>query len=147
MTVSVSSFRTSFSEFEDPSVYGDSDIEFWLQYGLLLLNPVRWGNVLDLGIQLFIAHNLVLEQQAKTTSKRGAVPGLNSGVIASKSVDKVSISYDTNSAMEKDAGQWNLTIYGSRYFKLMRMFGAGPIQVGIGFGGATAWPGVIPPNF
>ena len=147
MTVTVASFRTSFTEFSNATTFTDPDIQFWLNYALLLLNANRWKAMLDLGLQLFIAHNLVLEQQAKTAAANGAPSGLSSGTISAKSVDKVSISYDTNSAQEKDAGQWNLTIYGTRYYRLMRMFGAGPIQVGVGYSGVTAWPGVLPSNF
>ena len=134
MTVTVDSFRANFCEFSDVNAYRDDDIAFWLMYANLLLNANRWASLLDLGLQLFVAHNLVLERQAKTASLNGAPPGLATGIISAKSVDSVSISYDTNSAMEKDAGQWNLTTYGQRYFRMMRMFGAGPIQVSGVFG-------------
>ena len=134
MAVTVASFKTDFCEFSDITLYRDEDIAFWLKYANLLLNPNRWGNLLDLGLALFVAHNLVLERQAKLASANGAPPGLATGIISAKSVDSVSISYDTNSAMEKDAGQWNLTTYGQRYYRLMRMFGAGPIQVSGVFG-------------
>lgn len=129
MAVTVDSFKTDFCEFSDIALYRDEDIAFWLKYALLLLNPNRWGNLLDLGIELFVAHNLTIERQAKMASANGAPPGLATGIISAKSVDSVSISYDTNSAMEKDAGQWNLTTYGQRYWRMMQMFGAGPIQV------------------
>ena len=146
MTVTVASFRADFTEFSDVGIYSDSDVQFWLKYALLLLNADRWKSLLDLGTELFIAHNLVLEQQAKAAAANGGAPGISTGMVSAKSVDKVSISYDTNSALEKDAGQWNLTTYGTRYYRMMRMFGAGPIQVGIGNSPAfSAWPGVIPP--
>ena len=148
MTVTVSSFRADLTEFADNTIYPDSDILFWLNYAGLLLNANRWKSLLDLGTEMFIAHNLVLEQQAKASDANGAPPGLTSGLISSKSVDKVSISFDTNNASEKDAGYWNLTTYGMRYFRLMRMFGAGPIQVGIGCAPSNngpAWPGVVYP--
>jgi hypothetical protein len=146
MTVTVATFRTSFTEFTSATIYPDADVQFWLTYAGLLLNANRWKSMLDLGTSLFIAHNLVLEQQAKASAANGAPPGLSSGIVSSKSVDKVSISYDTNSAAEKDAGQWNLTIYGQRYFRLMKMFGAGPLQVGIGASPFdSAWPGVVMP--
>lgn len=142
MTVTVASFKTDFCEFADIALYRDNDISFWLKYGLLSLNPNRWGDFLDLGVELFIAHNLTIERQAKAAAANGAPPGLATGIVSSKSVDSVSISYDTNSAMEKDAGQWNLTTYGQRYWRMMRMFGAGPVQVGIGCGDINSpWNG------
>lgn len=148
MSITVEQFRINFSEFCDNVIYRDSDIQFWMDYAALLLNANRWKSLLDLGTQLFVAHNLVLEQQAKAASANGGSPGVSTGIISAKSVDKVSISYDTNSAQEKDAGQWNLTTYGTRYYRMMRMFGAGPLQVGIGSSPVqSAWPGVINPFY
>ena len=132
MTVTAASFKTDFCEFSDISLYRDEDITFWLKYAGLLLNANRWGNILDLATELYVAHNLTIERQAKSAAANGAPPGLATGIISAKSVDSVSISYDTNSAMEQDAGHWNLTTYGQRYWRMMRMFGAGPIQIGIG---------------
>jgi hypothetical protein len=66
------------------------------------------------------------------------------GVINSKSVDKVSIGYDTAGGIEAGAGHWNLTIYGTRLIKLIKMVGAGPVQVGIGctpMYSGSAWSG------
>ena len=66
--------------------------------------------------------------------------------------DDVSFSYDSASAAELNAGHWNSTIYGKRYIALVRMVGAGPVQIG-GSGGTgigtsvSAWPGVIPPTW
>lgn len=129
MAITATLFKVDFCEFDDIALYRDEDINFWIKYAGLLLNANRWGNLLDLGTELFVAHNLVLERQAKLASANGAPPGLATGIISAKSVDNVSISYDTNSAQEKDAGQWNLTTYGQRYWRMMRMFGAGPVQV------------------
>ena len=143
MTVTVASFKTDFCEFNDIALYRDEDIGFWLKYATLLLNANRWGEVLDLATELYVAHNLTIERQAKSAAANGAPPGLATGIISAKSVDSVSISYDTNSAMEQDAGHWNLTTYGQRYWRLMRMFGAGPIQVGIGCADINSpWGGV-----
>jgi len=44
-----------------------------------------------------------------------------------------------------NAGHWNLTVYGTRFIRFAKMFGAGPIQIGIGYNpspfGGPAWPG------
>lgn len=144
MTVTAASFRTHYPEFVDSAVYTDSQIGYYLTIAVLLLNANRWKSLLDVGCELFIAHNLALEAIAQKTSAAGGVPGAMSGVVASKSVDKVSVSYDTSASIMPNAGHWNLTIYGARYIKLMRMFGAGPLQVGGGESPAysgMAWPG------
>jgi hypothetical protein len=51
------------------------------------------------------------------------------GPVASKSIDKVSVSYDTAAAAMKDAGDFNLTTYGVRYLRIAKMMGAGGLQL------------------
>ena len=146
MAVTPTSFRADFPAFVDATNYPDSAITFWTTVALQFLNAERWDTAIDIGTELFVAHNLVLEFQANTAAGNGAAPGLSQGMISSKSVDKVSISYDTGSAAELDAGHWNLTIYGQRYVRMARMMGAGGIQLGIGYdpnfsAASGAWPG------
>jgi hypothetical protein len=52
------------------------------------------------------------------------------GVIASKNVGSVSVSYDTNAGIVKDAGHWNLTAFGTRFIWLANMVGTGGIEIG-----------------
>ena len=59
--------------------------------------------------------------------------------MSAKSVDKVSVSYDTQASVSPDAGHWNLTIYGQRMWTLIQMFGAGPVQ----FGASTVGPWIV----
>lgn len=140
-------FRTSFPEFADPAAYPDGQIQYWLNWAYVLLNPCRWGNTLDLAAQLYAAHNLVEERRAILEAAKGGVPGNAIGPASSKTVDKVSVSYDIAVVSEKDGGDWNQTIYGRRLYRMIQMFGMGPIQVGIGwtppwvFGNGGAWPG------
>lgn len=129
MTVTASSFRTDFPEFASTTNYPDSLVTFWIGLAGKLHSEDRWGDVLDYGIELFVAHNLVLERQAAKSAATGAVPGVASGAVAQKTVDKVSVSYDTASAMEPGAGHWNLTTYGQRWIRLVSMFGAGGLQL------------------
>lgn len=152
MTVTAAQLRTDFPEFADTTLYPDSGINFWLNIAGNMLNASRFGNLLDVGTELFTAHNIVLERQAQAAALNGAPPGIQQGPISSKGVDKVSISYDTQAAIELEAGHWNLTVYGTRFIKLARMFGAGPVQIGAGCGGGpldsvNAWAGPWPWNF
>jgi hypothetical protein len=144
MTVTAASFVTDYPEFSDPTKYPTSAINYWLNLSVLLFNAPRWFDLLDVGTELFIAHNLALEVRAQADAANGAPPGMITGVINSKSVDKVSIGYDTAGGIEAGAGHWNLTIYGTRLIKLTKMVGAGPIQIGIGctpsYSG-SAWSG------
>ncbi|MBB4017377.1 hypothetical protein GGR16_002406 [Chelatococcus caeni] len=125
----VATFRQTFPEFSSETTYPDAQITFWLGLGEKLLNACRWGDVLDYALALFAAHNLVLEAQAQRTAAAGGIPGQSSGATSSKTVDKVSVSYDVNAGIVAGAGHWNLTTYGTRFIDLVMMFGAGGIQL------------------
>lgn len=127
--VTPSSFRAGYPEFANTSAYPDSGITYWLTLAGLLLNVCRWDNLLDTGTELFVAHNLVLERQAAKAAAFGGVPGVTTGPLASKTVDKVTAAYDVEAGIEKDAGHWNLTTYGTRFINLARMIGSGGLQL------------------
>ena len=86
------------------------------------------------------------EAQATADGVAGRSPGGRVGVLSSKGADGISASYDVGTSTEKDAGHWNLTTYGTRFIRLSRMFGAGPLQVGPSLGDSAggAWPGPLP---
>lgn len=128
MTTTVQSFRNSFPAFASSAVYPAGSVQFWLTFATLMLNADRWGEALDMGLCLFVAHNLVLEAKAEAEATAGGIPGATTGAVSGKSVDKVSINYDVASGIVADAGHWNLSIYGTRFIKLSRMMGAGPLM-------------------
>jgi len=129
MTVTAASFRTDYPEFADDTAYPDSGVNYWIKVAGLLLNPCRWQDMLDVATELFVAHNLVLERQAQKSAATGAAPGISTGPVSSKTVGPVTQAYDTTAGINTDAGHWNLTTFGTRFYQLMQMFGAGPIQV------------------
>ena len=142
MTVTPTNFRDSYPEFMDQAAYPDSAISFWIAVAAGvpgppqvpgLLNQCRWGRQFDLATQMFVAHYLVLERKAQNEAAYGGLPGQATGPASSKSVDKVSQSFDTSSASYDGAGHWNLTTYGTRLWQLVQMFGMGPIYVGAGY--------------
>lgn len=144
MTITIATFRADFPEFASVTVYPDAAFDFWKQYAIQVMSVARWGaaasgsdprTLYDIGMELFIAHNLVLEARAQAEAANSAPPGGSTGPVSGKSVDKVSISYSTADAIEEGGGNLNLTIYGTRYYKLMRMAGAGGFQTGVGCGG------------
>ena len=133
MTVTVDSFRSNYPEFSDSERIPNSAINYYLNYaGLLLSQTSRWGNLQDLGTELFIAHNVVLEARAQAEADAGGIPGVTTGPIQIKQVSKVQIQYEVQFGIELDAGHWTNTIYGTRFIRLARMIGSGPIQIGIG---------------
>ena len=132
MTVTNASFRGDYPEFADITAFPDPQINYWLNYAGLSLDAGRWGTWLDMGTELWMAHNLVLESRAIMEATNGATPGITTGAINSKSADKVSVGFDTANSTEEKGGHWNTTIYGTRYIRMARMIGAGPVQIGIG---------------
>ena len=145
--VTPTTFRAAFPEFKDPTLYPDTEIQFWLDLSPNLLNANRWGALFNFGVQLFTAHNLSLQYSAVKAGQLGAQPGVVNGPQTAGSVDKVSYSRNPGLVMDPKNGHWNLTTYGLRYLALVNMIGAGPVQVGAcGAGsGVLGWPGVIYP--
>jgi len=132
VTVTVAQFRQDFAEFKDATMFPTSMVQFWLDVAYLMLNAGRWGRMLDLGAELYTAHNCVMEARMLAEAANGAIPGANGsglGVVNSKSVDKVSVGYDVSAAQNQLAGDYNLTLYGVRLWKFITLFGAGPVQV------------------
>jgi hypothetical protein len=126
---SLSDFRVTLSEFADTTAHPDASITIWLTLAVNMVNECRWGALYNLGVYLVTAHNLVLGARDQATIPAGGIPGEMTGAIASKSVDKVSVSYDTNAATLANAGEWALTSYGTRFLRLSRQMGAGVIQL------------------
>lgn len=151
--ISNDQLRADYPEFGDTNAFPESSLTYWINLATSYINPARWLDQTGIGIELFAAHNLTLEARAMADTVRGGAPGQSKGVISSVSADGVSVSYDTASALDPKAEHWNLTIYGTRFWNLMKIAGAGPIQVGtagflsgtvpgLSFGGP--WPGPLP---
>lgn len=145
ISVTLVQLRADFPEFSSTTSYPDAVVNFWLGVAGNMLIASRWGNMLSVGIELYAAHNLVLEAQDAMTTAVGGIPGVSKGLVSGESIDKGSVSYDSASAAEANGGNWNLTKYGTRFIRMAKMFGAGPIQLGIGFNpnplSGEAWSG------
>jgi hypothetical protein len=142
-------FRTNFPAFSNTTSYPDAVIQFYLTLAYLLLQPLRWGSLLDFGAQLWAAHNLVQEFIAQQASAKGAPPGMASGAVAGKTVGPLTMSFDTANSAVAGAGQWNDTTYGRRYKDLENLVGMGGLQLGVGsppfaLGVGSAWVGPPP---
>jgi hypothetical protein len=124
-------FRLDFPEFTNTTTFPDSSVNFWLGVAVKMLRESRWADLLDVGLELFMAHNLSLEKAAAS----GGVPGIQYGAVSGKTVDKLSITYDATIGIVPDAGHWNLSTYGTRFLWMMNMAGMGPTQVGAGAAG------------
>ncbi len=130
MTVTPSSFRENFPELASGATYPDATVSYWLGIGTRLLRPDRWEDMLDHGLELFIAHHIALAAQAVRSAAAGGSPGASTGVTTSEAVGKVSVSYDAGSTtLDQGTGHWNATVYGVQFLTLVRMFGSGGWQL------------------
>jgi hypothetical protein len=143
--LTVAEFRAILPAFSDVTLYPDAAVAFWINQAVTMpvIDAVRWGQFYELGICLWVGHVLTV---GAAQQNRGAV--LGSGVPASKSVNGVSISYDTQMGIEQNAGWYATTPWGNMFLHYLRMAGAGPRQVGTGYWwnlpGTVIYPGYRP---
>jgi hypothetical protein len=150
--LSLFGFRQTFTVFGDTQKYTDMMISPWLTLAETLFDVNIWRGLRPYAIALFAAHNLILAKRDELADAAGGLPGQSgSGITASKSVGGASISYDTSSGLEQGAGYYNLTTYGTRLYRLIRLAGMGGTQLGgcppnRGPFSGPAWPGVVYPS-
>ena len=106
-------------------------IQYWLNFAQLVLNQGLWGNMYYFAVELFAAHNVALEAWA-TQGTPMNIPGIAKGMIASRSAGDVNTTYNNAAVVAVEAEHWNFTVWGMRLIRYIRMFAAGPRQVGIG---------------
>lgn len=125
-------FREAFPAFSG-SLFPSAQVEFWLAVASIRLSAARWGDLLDQGIGLFVAHNLTLERMVELDSQGtgGSTATQGPAVSDSKTVGPVSKSksYSPATVADASAGAWNQTVYGQRFYELMRLVGVGGLQV------------------
>ena len=133
MTVTVASFQTDFPEFTNipPGM-----ITFWLNVATSMVNEERFGDITDQVTELLMAHFIAVFNQVTTNlanNQPGALIGASSAVLASKGAGPLSAGYDVAAATIAEAGNFNLTTYGTTFKWFQKIFGAGGIQVNGGF--------------
>lgn len=127
----VQAFREVFPQFS-AEIVPDARIAFHLRVGGKLLPPARWGELLDEGLALYVAHQLTLElEAAKEKDGTGAI-GAAAGPVTSetRTVGGVSHSLARAGAAAQgnalsNAGQYNLTIFGQQFWALVQAVGCG----------------------
>lgn len=122
-------FRTDFPEFADKTRYTDVSVNFYLNQADNLLNQDVFGSQFVYLVELFTAHYTELRGRALAGAALGGVNSGGGGVLTSKSVDKVSASYDVSGIIDPDAGFWNNTGYGREFYWWWEMAGAGGRQL------------------
>jgi hypothetical protein len=129
MAVDRNALVAAFPEFGNATAYPDSQIAFWIEQAGYALNPARFGRQIDLATILYVAHNISLSvpaQRAEAISPGGAA-AVSVAPVASKAVDGVSKSYDNSLVSISNAGPWNATSYGQRFYKHLQGANTGPL--------------------
>jgi len=122
------SFIASFPEFQDTSLYPQAQVEFWMPAAEAQLSSQRFGSQFYIAAFLFVAHNVVLSAREVRTAANGGIVGTVTGPVTSKSLDKLSQSFSSDTSIQ-GAGFWNATTYGQRLYKMMRSYAAGPFYI------------------
>ncbi len=125
----ICAFRKAFPEFSDSNIYPDAQIEFWASLAEKQVLECVWKTRRAVGVSLYVAHEITLAAQSAKAAAIGGTPGQNAGIPNNKTVGSVTVSYDSQSISEKDAGYWNLTTYGKQFIRLARIFGTRAIQL------------------
>ena len=93
----------------------------------------RWRNSFQIAISLFVAHfcTLYLQSFSDTTAQSVINAGQSKGLVASKAVDGVSVSYDYSTALQglSEWGGWTMTAYGTQLAMLAKLYGKGMFVV------------------
>lgn len=125
----VATFRQDYPEFADVAAYPDAAVLRWVTLAEKLLPECRWADLWPLGTELFTAHYLVTGARAMKAAASGVGLGGTGAPISSKSVDKVSVSYDNALVSLEDAGFWGTTGYGIQFLQWARLVGMGGLQL------------------
>ena len=126
-------FRTVYPQFT-AALFTDAQVTYWLAFAARQMDAERWGELYDDGIGLFAAHNLTLEAAAaKAADGSGGLDAAQGGVVSeSKTIGGISKSETRggNAATASvNAGHWNATVYGQRWWNLAQLVGAGGLHV------------------
>lgn len=121
MAVSRDDLVAVFPEFGDAAMYPDAAVTFWLDQSGIALTEAVFGRQLDLATMLYVAHNLVLSRTGATGGGIGSL-----APATSKSVGGASKSMDPSLVLSEGAGIWNGSLYGVRFYNLVRALATGP---------------------
>lgn len=114
-------FKTAYPEFDSTS---DADIQRQLDTFPLIYSG-SYGDLGDYLSGLYTAHQVTV-----FTSNSGSAPAQT---VKSRSIDGMSWTY-SNAGESSKAGEFGSTKYGLEFFRLISMFGMGPIMAGASYG-------------
>ena len=116
------------------AVLPDRQLERFVQMAHSVVKECRWHEFWREGMRLFIAHfaTLYVSSSAADDSPAAiASAGAARGMVSSKSVEDVSVSYDLSTVLsDLDGwGAWKETIYGEQFATYARRLGMGGMYI------------------
>lgn len=128
-------FFTFYPQFQGVDGLNNEVIEMYISFANEVVNIERWGKQWTLGMCLFIAHFCTVYLMSYTDPQGSAASviaaGQTKGLVSSKSVGDVSVSYDFSLAMNDvtNWGQFNLTTFGNQFVSLAKLMSKGGMYV------------------
>jgi hypothetical protein len=117
---------------ENGTVY-QAVLQTYINLASACVNWLRWRDSWQVGMCFFVAHFMTLWLQSYTDPelpvRAVASAGLSKGIMASKSVGDVSVSYQLVTQGWESWGAWNLTLFGQQFIQLANLAGKGPVYV------------------
>ena len=141
--VTPAQFKADFPMFADGTLYPESSCQMYLNLANTVLDPGRFGDYINMAIELYTAHFLTLDAMDIKSARAGGILGQQGGQVSGKGVGQAHTEYETSGAIEPGGGHWNQTNYGKRYYRLCMMAGMGGVQVtGAQLPDGSPFPGV-----
>ena len=128
-------FPNFFDTVNDGFIIPPDVIDFYIQFAHESVSIKRWGHQWKYGMSLFLAHFFTLYLQSSfpenATTQEIVAAGQAKGIMSSKSVGDVSVSYDFGVATQgiENYGLFNTTSYGLQFANLAKLLGKGGMYV------------------
>ena len=128
-------FYAVYPQFQGLDELPDMIVQMYIDFANEVVNIARWGKQWKLGMCLFVAHfcSVYLMSFVENNSEAAAViaAGQSKGLISSKSVGDVSVSYDFSLAMQNvdTWGQFNLTLFGNQFVSIAKLNSKGGMWI------------------
>lgn len=131
----IEDFFSIYPQFQGVEGLSEEIIEMYIQFADDVVNIKRWGRQWKLGMSLFVAHfctiYLMTYQDPASSAAAVIASAQTKGLVSSKSVGDVSVSYDFSLAVQDVDrwGQFNLTTFGNQFVSLARLLSKGGMWV------------------
>jgi hypothetical protein len=136
---SVEDFKTMYPQFWADGVkkvLPDEVIEMYVGFSLAIVNIARYHEAWKVCVCLVTAHFLILYLRTMSPNPDPTAADIikaaeTKGLVASKSVDGVSVSYDYSTAISDLDGwaAWKTTEYGIQFITIARVYNLGGMRV------------------